>query len=94
MTASTAVREATTVKGASGSDILTGGTGPDVLLGGRGDDVLDGVPGSDGLSGGGGNDLLLARDRTRDTVYGHSGHDTARIDRGIDIAGGIERYLR
>ena len=52
-----------------------------------------GEAGADDVAGETGDDLLLARDRTRDLVFGGPGFDRARLD-ALDHRGGLERILR
>jgi Ca2+-binding RTX toxin-like protein len=75
--------------GGRGNDTLAGGFGPDTLVGGRGRDRLVGGRGHDHFFGGPGNDTLVARDRTRDFLYGGTGRDRARVDR-VDVRHSIE----
>ena len=55
---------------------LNGGAGTDALIGGSNNDTLIGGPGVDTLKGRGGNDLLLAHDRTSDTLIDCDGGTT------------------
>ena len=57
-----------------------------------GNDTIDSRGGRDVLRGGTGNDVLLARDRTRDTLDGGPGRDRARVDK-IDAVRNIETRL-
>ena len=74
-------------------DRLFGGPGRDRLSGGLHADLLDGGPHPDILLGDGGDDLLLARDGSRDELWGGAGFDRATAD-GVDRLRGIERRLR
>jgi Ca2+-binding RTX toxin-like protein len=79
--------------GGHGNDRLLGGAGADRLSGGRGSDVLLGGSGPDVLRGGSGDDTLVAKDRSRDRVFGGRGLDHYRLDRWRDQARSIEtRY--
>lgn len=87
--------------GRAGDDRLAGGWQKDGLFGGPGADRLRGGPhgdrlvgeaGPDDVAGETGDDLLLARDRTRDVLWGGPGFDRATIDR-VDRRAGIERLL-
>ena len=55
--------------------------------------MLDGRGGRDALRGGPGRDVFQARDRRADTLVGGPGRDSARLDRKLDRAVGIERRL-
>jgi hypothetical protein len=74
-------------------DRIFGGTGADRLRGGPHADHIVGEEGADDVAGEGGDDLLLARDRLRDVVFGGPGFDRATLD-AADRRGGIERRLR
>jgi Ca2+-binding RTX toxin-like protein len=78
------------IRGYSGNDDLRGGPGNDVLEGGYGTDQLKGAQGEDTMHGGPGNDTLRTRDGAADQVFGDSGTDEARIDRGLDPTSSIE----
>jgi Ca2+-binding RTX toxin-like protein len=52
-----------TVKGGSGSDVLTGSDAAETLTGNNGDDVLRGRGGADTIQGGSGNDTIDFADR-------------------------------
>jgi Ca2+-binding RTX toxin-like protein len=75
------------------ADRLFGGAGHDRLRGGPHGDYLNGEAGIDDYDGQAGDDLLLARDRARERVFGGPGFDRARLDAG-DRRGGVERVLR
>ena len=77
----------------SAADRLYGGSGNDVLRGQNGRDFLNGGRGWDRLHGGRGDDLLRSRDGRLDNVRGGRGHDRARVDRGLDYVGGVEKLL-
>jgi hypothetical protein len=88
--------------GRGGDDRLAGGWQKDRLFGGAGADRLRGGPhadrlvgdaGHDDLGGETGDDLLLARDGTRDVLWGGPGFDRATTDH-VDRRAGIERLLR
>lgn len=83
-----------TLIGTAEAEAITGTSGRDVICGLAGGDRLTGGAGSDTLNGGAGNDTLNARDGGRDVVVGGPGHDSARIDRGLDRVRGVERILR
>lgn len=73
--ASAITKEALTVHGSSGNDVLTGhATFGDALYGEAGDDTLDGQGGDDTLDGGAGADLLYGGEGN-DLLYGGSGND-------------------
>lgn len=55
--------------------------------------MLVGTRGKDVLRGEDGNDSFAARDRTRDSVNGGPGEDSARVDRGLDRVRQAERLL-
>jgi Ca2+-binding RTX toxin-like protein len=88
--------------GRAGNDRLAGGWQKDRLFGGPGADRLRGGPhadrlvgdaGHDDVGGETGDDLLLARDGTRDVLWGGPGFDRATTDH-VDRRAGIERLLR
>ena len=64
-----------------------------MICGLAGNDRLRGGRGSDKLLGGAGNDMLLARDGNRDIVDGGPGHDTAEVDKHLDVVRNVERVL-
>lgn len=76
--------------GRSGNDRIAGNGGGDRLSGGAGKDRLIGGKGHDRLAGGAAADRLVARDRTRDRVFGGRGRDVA----GVDSASGSRRSVR
>ena len=80
--------------GDAGHDWLDGGSGGDRLYGGSGNDRLSGGPGGDLYEGGSGNDVILARDRTRDTIRCGKGRDTVTADRVDAVARDCERVTR
>ncbi len=45
------------------------------------------------LEGGDGADTLISKDGRRDVVRGGEGNDSARIDQGLDVVTGVERFL-
>jgi hypothetical protein len=67
--------------GGAGDDRVRGSSGKDFLGGGSGDDRLTGGKDRDRIRGGLGADRINARDRTRDTVNGGGGLDSATVDR-------------
>jgi Ca2+-binding RTX toxin-like protein len=75
----------------SGNDHLYGGTGRDRLSGSDGDDFLGGGMGKDVLHGQLGDDRLSAKDGFRDDVFGGTGFDRARVDRGLDLLHDVEK---
>ncbi|MBA3727128.1 MAG: hypothetical protein H0W86_11960 [Armatimonadetes bacterium] len=86
-------RNAATLLGGTGDDILKGGSGSDILKGGAGNDHLFGMSGDDQLFGGIGNDWLEGN-RGRDTlnagegadaVFGGAGDDWFVFDRNDDF---------
>jgi hypothetical protein len=79
------------VFGGSGDDRLSGWHGNDRLEGGAGRDRLLGARGRDTFVGGRGADTILARDGRRDTIYGGSGFDIARVDARLDRRTAVER---
>ncbi len=66
--------------GNAGNDSLYGNEGADSIEGGAGNDRIVGGSGRDTVKAGSGDDTLLARDRTRDLLYGQGGTDSAQID--------------
>ena len=81
------------LRGGIGSDLLRGENGDDSIFAGAGNDRLIGGAGSDRLVGSTGSDTFYARDAVRDTISGGLGIDRARLDRGIDVASGVERMF-
>lgn len=90
------------LQGQSGNDKLAGGWQKDRLFGGPGRDRLSGGQHADRLEAGDGadtflgehgDDLLLARGRGRDSVWGGPGFDRATAD-AADRVRGVERRLR
>jgi RTX calcium-binding nonapeptide repeat (4 copies) len=88
-----------TIYGGTGNDLLKGGVGNDKLYGQShrdrlagegGADMLNGGAAADDYLGGAGNDVIVARDRVRDTVHGGPGRDRARVDLS-DLVRAIER---
>jgi Ca2+-binding RTX toxin-like protein len=77
------------INGTAGRDYITGGGGADTIHGRGGADIVVGGGGRDQLYGDEGNDLLISRDfvRRNDVIYGGSGTDTARKDRGDRVFG-------
>jgi Ca2+-binding RTX toxin-like protein len=73
-----------TLRGCGGNDLIRAGGGADVVLGGSRNDTLWGEAG---------NDTLYARDGRRDALHGGTGHDRARIDRGVDRITSIARLF-
>jgi Ca2+-binding RTX toxin-like protein len=62
----------------------------------RGKDTVVGASGRDRIYGNEGDDLILARDRKRDTLYGGDGSDTASVDNTStidDLWAEIEKLL-
>jgi Ca2+-binding RTX toxin-like protein len=90
------------LQGGAGNDKLAGGWQRDRLFGGSGADRLRGGPngdhlvggeGRDDVSGEAGDDLLIARDRLREVVWGGPGFDRGQADRA-DALRGVERRMR
>jgi Ca2+-binding RTX toxin-like protein len=54
---------------------------------------LDAGAGSDLLYGDAGNDSFAAKDGARDTLVGGGGKDRATVDKGKDVASGVEKSL-
>jgi Ca2+-binding RTX toxin-like protein len=88
------------LSGRSGNDRIAGNAGNDRIAGGARRDRLTGGRGHDRLAGGSGADRLLARDRTRDSLFGGAGRDSAVVDsaarsrsaaRRADRVSGVER---
>jgi len=85
-----------TLRGGDGDDVIAGNSGNDKLYGGLGNDTIVGGAGKDRIYGDAGDDLLLARDRQRDTLYGGDGADQATVDdrpEVKDLWGEIETLL-
>jgi Tol biopolymer transport system component len=82
-----------TISGPTAADALLGTPRSDVLCGFGEDDLIAGVGGRDTIDGGPGADTILARDRRRDAVYGGTGHDRARVDKGLDSLSSVEETL-
>ena len=82
------------VVGSSFDDRLFGNRSANLLSGGAGNDLLDGRGGKDVLRGGPGRDVFHARDGRADRLVGDAGRDSARLDRKLDRAIGIEQRLR
>lgn len=72
------------IRGTGRGDLILGGRGNDTIYGRGGPDALIGGLGHDRLHGGASDDVLSARDRLRDFVFGGSGEDIAFVDR-VDI---------
>ena len=68
--------------GTPGADLIRAGGGADSVYGGAGPDRLNGGGGADRLFGGPGNDVIVAADRTRDSVNCGAGRDRVVADRG------------
>ncbi|MFN3671067.1 MAG: Ig-like domain-containing protein [Bosea sp. (in: a-proteobacteria)] len=85
-------KQASSLLGTSGDDVLSGGDGHETLVGLGGDDTLVGNGGSDRLDGGAGSDTLLggAGDDTldggagKDLLDGGAGNDTLSGGTGSD----------
>jgi Ca2+-binding RTX toxin-like protein len=71
---------ADTIRGSDGDDVMAGNGGNDKLYGGLGKDTIVGGGGKDRIYGEADDDLLLARDRRRDTLYGGDGGDQGTVD--------------
>lgn len=76
-----------TIRGTSGSDILTGTTGKDVISGLAGNDVICGGDGNDTLSGDGGQDRLFGGPGD-DALNGGNGADRINGGPGTDRCDG------
>jgi Ca2+-binding RTX toxin-like protein len=83
--------KADVICGFGGNDVIFGGGGDDIIIGGPGNDKIDGGAGFDLLYGDAGNDSFSAKDGTRDTVVGGTGKDRATVDKGKDVATGVEK---
>jgi Ca2+-binding RTX toxin-like protein len=70
-------------------DVILAGRGADRVYGGGGPDVIVGGLGPDRLFGEGRGDVFGARDRTRDSIVGGPGSDTAYVDLG-DVRSELE----
>jgi len=91
---SSASRNACTIVGTPGRDILTGTAGRDVICGRGGDDVLRGLGGDDLLRGGAGNDRLVGGDGN-DHLQGGSGDDLLiALDGHFDLLEGDSGHDR
>lgn len=75
--------------GDSKGDRIWGDAGADFIDGGSGDDRLDGGLGVDSIYGSGGNDIITARDKAADVIYGGSDSDKADLD-PIDFRSSVE----
>jgi Ca2+-binding RTX toxin-like protein len=73
-----------TMRGGSGSDVLSGGKGPDKLIGGGGDDRLIGWWGADVLAGGPGDDVHIGGPGD-DSIFSGRGDDVMRPGGGDDV---------
>jgi Ca2+-binding RTX toxin-like protein len=83
--------KADVICGFGGNDVMYGAGGDDVIIGGPGNDKIDGGSGFDLLYGDAGNDSFTAKDGTRDTVVGGGGKDRGIVDKGKDVATGVEK---
>jgi hypothetical protein len=83
--------KADVICGFGGNDVISGGGGDDIIIGGSGNDKIDGGSGFDLLYGDAGNDSFAAKDGTRDTVVGGGGKDRGIVDKGKDVATGVEK---
>jgi Ca2+-binding RTX toxin-like protein len=79
--------------GGRGDDDLTGGPGRDMISGGGGEDTIWGGLRRDELRGRAGADIFYADDGYRDRLFGGTGRDRARVDRGLDRVRSIERFF-
>jgi hypothetical protein len=75
----------------TGNDVIYGASGDHVIIGGPGNDKIDGGSGFDLLHGDAGNDSFAAKDGARDTVVGGGGKDRGIVDKGKDVATGVEK---
>ena len=94
-----AERRPCVLRGTSGADVLRGTERGDLIVGGRGrdmidaaggDDVVVGEGGRDRIHGGRGKDVLGAKDRERDLVFGGPGKDIGYFDAHLDRVTSIE----
>jgi Ca2+-binding RTX toxin-like protein len=83
--------KADVICGFGGNDVISGAGGDDVIIGGPGNDKIDGGAGFDLLYGDAGNDTFAAKDGTRDIVVGGGGKDRGVVDKGKDVATGVEK---
>lgn len=86
--------KADTLVGTEGKDRIYGFAGNDWIRGLGGADVVVGGPGKDTLSGGPGDDLIIARDKTRDTIFCGAGRDRAVVDATDRVFGDCDEVER
>ncbi|MCI0400627.1 MAG: thrombospondin type 3 repeat-containing protein [Gammaproteobacteria bacterium] len=79
--------QAVTIRGTSGSDIITGTAGVDVILGLDNNDTIDGLGGNDRICGGNGRDTLNGGDGN-DRLLGEGGNDELNGGAGRDTLTG------
>jgi Tol biopolymer transport system component len=77
------------IHGTRMGDVILAGRGADRVYGGGGPDVIVGGLGPDRLFGEGRGDVFGARDRTRDSIVGGPGSDTAYVDL-VDVRSTLE----
>ncbi|GDX85164.1 hypothetical protein LBMAG43_12060 [Methylococcaceae bacterium] len=77
------LKEAATVDGGTGKDVITGSAGNDSLMGGEGNDILMGENGNDTVDGGAGNDVITGSIGD-DSLLGGDGSDTLTGGKGSD----------
>lgn len=82
-------REAKTLDGRDGNDILTSGSGNDTVLGGAGRDVLRGGAGRDVLDGGTGDDRFILVGQTLAGAYGQDAITNSAGD-GVDFSEALD----
>ena len=81
------------IVGGTGNDQIRAGRGNDVIMGGAGRDEIFGEAGNDVISGGAGNDFIRAFDKYKDFVDGGAGKDSARLNKGKNVAVAVEKKL-